>query len=88
VSIVEVTPATAGWTYSGLTVIALAPGESHSLMTGEAETLVLPLSGGCVVSVDDTTFEVTGRPSVFAAKTDFVYVTRYATDTVTSAACA
>jgi 5-deoxy-glucuronate isomerase len=86
VSIVEITPSTAGWTYSGLTVITVAAGESYSLTTGEAETLVLPLSGGCVVSVDDTTFEVTGRPSVFAAKTDFVYVPRDATATVTSAA--
>jgi 5-deoxy-glucuronate isomerase len=86
VSIVEITPSTAGWAYSGLTVLTLAAGESHSLVTGEAETLVLPLSGGCVVSVDDETFEVTGRASVFAARTDFVYVPRDATATVRSPA--
>lgn len=80
----KVTPSSAGWTYSGLTVLTLAPGETHTLSTGEAETLVLPLSGSCVVSVDGNTFEVAGRASVFAAKTDFVYVPRDATAVVTS----
>jgi 5-deoxy-glucuronate isomerase len=81
---VKVTPSSAGWTYSGLTVLTLAPGETHTLSTGEAETLVLPLSGSCVVSVDGNTFEVAGRTSVFTAKTDFVYVPRDATAVVTS----
>ena len=75
-TVVEVTPADAGWTYSGLTVRILAPGESHTLVTGPAEALVLPLSGGCTVTAEGTTFTVTGRPSVFAAKTDFVYLPR------------
>lgn len=83
---VEITPADAGWTYSGLTVRTLAPGESLSLPTGPAETLVFPLRGGCTVSVEDTTFEVTGRESVFTAKTDFVYVPRETTAVVTSRA--
>ncbi len=82
---VEITPASAGWTYCGLTVVRLAPGESHALATGEAETLVFPLSGGCRVAVDGETHEVAGRTSVFAATTDFVYLPRDTTATVTSA---
>jgi 5-deoxy-glucuronate isomerase len=85
VNVLEVTPASADWTYCGLTVVRLAPGESHELTTGEAETLVFPLSGGCTVTVDGETHDVTGRPSVFAATTDFVYLPRDATATVTSA---
>jgi 5-deoxy-glucuronate isomerase len=82
---VVVTPASAGWTYSGLTVLTLAPGESHTLSTGPAETLVFPLSGGCTVTAEGTTFEVAGRPSVFEAKTDFVYLPRDTTASVVSA---
>ncbi len=84
-NVLEVTPASADWTYCGLTVVRLPPGESHELTTGEAETLVFPLSGGCTVTVDGETHDVTGRPSVFAATTDFVYLPRDATATVTSA---
>jgi 5-deoxy-glucuronate isomerase len=67
---VKVTPSSAGWTYSGLAVRTLAPDETHTLSRGKAETLVLPLSGGCTVSTEGTTFEVAGRESVFLAKTD------------------
>jgi 5-deoxy-glucuronate isomerase len=83
---VVVTPASAGWTYSGLTVLTLAAGETHTLATGPAETLVLSLSGGCTVTVDGATYEVAGRPSVFEARTDFVYLPRDAEAEVTSEA--
>jgi 5-deoxy-glucuronate isomerase len=82
---VDITPESAGWTYCGLTVFTLAPGESREVVTGSAETLVLPLSGGCTVTVDDHVFDVTGRPSVFSTTTDFVYLPRDATATVSSA---
>ena len=82
----RVTPASAGWTYCGLEVVTVSPGETHTLSTGPAEALVFPLRGGCTVTVEGTTFEVTGRPSVFEAATDFVYVPRSAVATVVSAA--
>jgi 5-deoxy-glucuronate isomerase len=47
---------------------------------------VLPLSGGCTVSTEGTTFEVAGRASVFLAKTDFVYLPRDTTAEIHSAA--
>jgi 5-deoxy-glucuronate isomerase len=83
---VEVTPQTAGWTYSGLAVLELAPGEGVDLVTGESEYLVLSLAGGCDVSCEGETLTIQGRESVFGGVSDFVYVPRDATATVSSAA--
>ena len=72
-----ITPADAGWTYSGLRVIALAPGEARTIATGDSELFVLPLSAtGLTVTVGDDVFAVEGRDTVFARVTDFVYVGR------------
>jgi 5-deoxy-glucuronate isomerase len=71
-----VTPESVGWTYSGLAVLDLAPGESRAWSTGPAETLVLSLSGSCAVRVDGTTYDVQGRAGVFAGPSDFVYLPR------------
>ena len=56
-----VTPEQAGWTYSGLKVLTLPPGGTHTWATGEDEILVLPLSGSATVTCDSTTFELAGR---------------------------
>lgn len=81
-----VTPESAGWTYSSLRVLDLAPGARAEFATGDSETIVLPLSGACTVAVDGEVFELTGRDSVFARVTDFVYAPRDARVTVTSVA--
>jgi 5-deoxy-glucuronate isomerase len=81
---VLVTPETAGWTYSGLTVLDLGPGESATWPTGPAETLVMSLSGSCRVACEGTTYDVQGRADVFSGPSDFVYVPRDAEPTVTS----
>ena len=74
----------AGWSYSGLRVLALAAGDRRSLPTGDTELFVLPLSAtGITVEADDHTFEVEGRTSVFARVTDFVYVGRDTQLTIT-----
>ncbi|MCO6009867.1 5-deoxy-glucuronate isomerase [Actinoallomurus purpureus] len=78
---VEVTPETAGWTYSALRVLELDG--SHTFDTGAYETLVLPLSGSCRVACDGETFELQGRRDVFSRVTDFAYVPRDASVTVT-----
>jgi 5-deoxy-glucuronate isomerase len=78
---VEVTPEIAGWTYSALRVLELDG--SHTFDTGAYETLVLPLSGSCRVSCDGETFELQGRRDVFSRVTDFAYVPRDASVTVT-----
>ncbi|MCW2916103.1 MAG: Myo-inositol catabolism IolB domain protein [Actinomycetia bacterium] len=82
----QITPESAGWDYSALRVLELAAGGEHVFETGEFEMLVLPLAGGCRVSCDGRTYDLEGRTSVFSRVTDFVYVPRDATVTVTSVA--
>jgi 5-deoxy-glucuronate isomerase len=79
-----VTPESAGWGFSGLRVLELAPGQRETIRTGAAEHLVLPLSGGCTVTVEEKPFELVGRPDVFSAVTDFVYLPRDAEAVVES----
>lgn len=85
---VDVTPESAGWGYSGLRVVHLPPGGSHTFDSGGSEWIVLPLSGGCTVATADDfgreTFELDGRDSVFSGVTDFAYVPRDARTTLTS----
>jgi 5-deoxy-glucuronate isomerase len=86
-----ITPENAGWGYSSLRILELPAGGSATFDTGQDEMCVLPLSGGCTVSCasfDGTreTFEITGRAGVFTRVTDFAYVPRDATVTVSSAA--
>lgn len=71
---VLITPARAGWAYSGLRVLRLQPGESRVVATGTAEMAVLPLSGSCTVEADGYRFELEGRESVFSRVSDFAYV--------------
>ncbi|MFI1031851.1 5-deoxy-glucuronate isomerase, partial [Streptomyces sp. NPDC020951] len=71
---VLVTPESAGWGYSGLRILTLEPGEAHTVSTGDSEFLVLPLTGGCTVTVEGQIFELKGRTGVFASATDFVYL--------------
>lgn len=81
---VSVQPADAGWDYSGLQVLSLGAGESRTVETGDAETIVLPLAGGCGVECDGEELALQGRTGVFDAVSDFAYVPRDATLTLTS----
>ncbi len=81
----DVTPERAGWRFSGLKVLELPAGGSQELSTGQDELLVLPLSGSCTVTVEGRTYELAGRPDVFTAVTDYLYVPIGTTATVTSA---
>jgi len=73
-SALTITPESAGWTYCGLRVVALAPGEELPLATGTAEVAVLPLAGSLAVDVDGNRFDLAGRESVFARVSDWVYL--------------
>lgn len=73
-----------GWAHTGLLVTNLAAGESRTVETGGLEYIVVPLSGGASVEVSDTTYELAGRPDVFSAASDVLYVPRDATFTITS----
>ena len=79
-----VTPEQAGWTYSGLKVLTLPPGGSHTWATGEDEILVLPLSGSAEVTCEGQIFRLQGRRSVFSRVSDFCYAPRDAIVTVSS----
>jgi 5-deoxy-glucuronate isomerase len=82
---VRLTPDVAGWTYCGLHVMNLAPGESRAFSTGGTEIFVLPLSAtDVVVEAAGERFELVGRTSVFARVSDFAYVGRATDVTVTS----
>ena len=81
--LVSLTPEDAGWEWSGLRVVRLAPGRPFRLETGPSEVFVLPLRGSLRVEVSpaeggtpEAKFDLDGRPSVFSAVTDFVYVGR------------
>jgi 5-deoxy-glucuronate isomerase len=81
VDAVVITPATAGWTYSGLRVIELGPGQSRTLSTGHTEVAVLPLAGSCTVQCEGHRFDLRGRRDVFSGVSDFAYLpigTRFA----------
>lgn len=91
---IRLTPEHAGWTYCGLRVLTLEPGETRSFETGDAEAFVLPLSatdltvtatGASLEGSFAASFELEGRTSVFARVSDFVYVGRDTTVTVASA---
>ena len=62
---VALTPARAGWSYTGLRVVRLAPGGHIDLATGGQEMAVLPLTGGLEVRVDGRVLLLEGRDSVF-----------------------
>jgi 5-deoxy-glucuronate isomerase len=78
---VVLTPEIAGWTYSGLRVLELTAGATVELASGSDELILLPLTVRdvavhVVASQGPADFVLTGRPSVFAAVSDFVYVGR------------
>ena len=82
--LVAVTPGNAGWEWTGLRVLRLAPGRPLTLATGGSEVFVLPLRGSLTVTVSaeadpgatEAKFALNGRASVFSAVTDFAYVGR------------
>jgi 5-deoxy-glucuronate isomerase len=80
-----VTPASAGWQFSGLRVLTLAAGVAQTFSTGDSELFVLPLAGSVRVHIGAETFDLAGRDSVFTAVTDFAYVGRDSDVTLVSA---
>ncbi|MGH9133392.1 MAG: 5-deoxy-glucuronate isomerase [Ilumatobacteraceae bacterium] len=83
---VALTAHDAGWSFTGLRVLSLAPGVERSITTCESEACILPLSAaGVTVRCDGEQFALVGRRSVFARVTDFVYVPRDAAVAIESA---
>jgi 5-deoxy-glucuronate isomerase len=79
------TPQQAGWQFCGLRVLHLGAGEVRRIDTGPDEVFVLPLRGGLTVEVSpDLRFTLYGRPSPFRGVTDFAYVGRDSTVTLST----
>ncbi|MFI5425595.1 5-deoxy-glucuronate isomerase [Aeromicrobium sp. UC242_57] len=72
----EIDPQSAGWEFSGLRILALAPGQSEHVDTGDTEVMVLSLGGSADVTVDDHVYALEGRVNVFAGPSDVVYAPR------------
>lgn len=79
-----VTTERAGWEFCSLRIAALDAGESVDVDTMETELLVLPLSGAASVTVDGETYDLAGRESVFTDITDYIFIPRGKTFTVTA----
>lgn len=81
----ELTAEEAGWTWSTLRVVELAPAESCDFETGEDEVLVLPLAGSCTVDCAGRQFTLVGRAGPLAGEvTDFAYLPLGSSATVAS----
>lgn len=73
---VVLSPADAGWTYCGFHIVELSAGAERTLVLDGVEAAVVPLEGGCQLSVDglDTDIRLAGRPSVFDGVPDVAYI--------------
>lgn len=67
-----VTPASAGWQYLSFRVVALAAGETYTVVTGGEEMALVPLQGEGAVQVDGEQFEL-ARSSVFVGPPSLLY---------------
>ncbi len=72
-----------GMEWTRLVVLALEPGEVYAHACGDAEWIVLPLSGagtvrcwGAAPGSGPQVFELRGRAGVFSGPTDFAYIPR------------
>ncbi|MFV2038964.1 MAG: 5-deoxy-glucuronate isomerase [Acidimicrobiales bacterium] len=82
---INLEPRDAHWTYTGLRVLDLAPGVPARVETGSREVVVLPLSAQALtIEAAGTRHSLAGRPGVFARVSDFLYVGRDSTVTMTS----
>ena len=81
---IHLTAEEAGWTWCGLTVVELAPGESRTLELGDSEAAVVPLRGSCRVDVSNSRFDLEGRAGVFSDATDLCLAPRGSKITISS----
>lgn len=77
--VTDITPESAGWGYSGLRVVELGAGESHTWDLGADEALLVPLAGGAELQARMHSGEVQrgtlqGRAGVFEGPSDVAYL--------------
>lgn len=71
--VLEVSPATAGWSSLDFSVLSLEAGTTTSLPSGEREIALVPLAGAIHARLGDTSYELR-RASVFAEMPHVLYV--------------
>ena len=71
---VDISPESAGWTESSLSVVELEPLQEITLDTGDTEVMILPLAGHGTVDCDNESFELSRRTTVFEGPADMVYI--------------
>ena len=77
-------PEKTGLRFASLRVLDLPAGGAHTWRTGDDEALVLPLAGSCQVECGEDMADLAGRAGVFAGTSDFCYLPRHATVTVST----
>jgi len=65
---------TARWSYAGLAVFDLAPGETRHLVLDGVEGALIPLRGSCSAHVAGNEFDLQPRASVFESMPDVCYL--------------
>lgn len=82
--VLDISPESAGWGYSGLRILELSPAQSETFGTDDSETAVLSLGGSAEVTVDGHAYVLEGRRDVFAGPSDLIYAPRESEVTITS----
>lgn len=83
-TLIEVDVERAGWEFTGLTVVRLAPGEGWQRETGSDEVALVPLGGRCRIASGDHTWTIGERDNPFAGQPWAVYLPRGSGFTVTA----
>lgn len=72
----DITTERAGWEFSSMKVLNLAPGDTVKVLGGAAELLVVPLGGSCTVTAGGKSYGLEGRENVWTDITDYMYIPR------------
>ncbi|MDO5747859.1 MAG: 5-deoxy-glucuronate isomerase [Actinomycetaceae bacterium] len=81
----DLTPDRAGWAWSGLKILSLSPGQTQEINSLEDEVIILSLEGSCDICTNNMVFTIEGRDNIWSAVSDYVYIPRDTTYSITSA---
>lgn len=73
-NVLQVTPKSAGWTYVGLTIEQIAPGDTWDYSAGQDEICIVPLRGSAVISSDKGEWTVSRPGTMFDGKPTCLYL--------------
>jgi 5-deoxy-glucuronate isomerase len=73
-SVLEITPKTAGWAFTGLNVIRLLQGQEWSHSTGSSEVCLVPLFGAATIHGDEVSWRIGREGGLFGSKPTALYL--------------